>query len=241
MLHDSRHDLESFYWVLVWIVLRHTLFEHALGEEACSEVFKFGSDNNAASAKLMWLRKPAITVTGNPPLTELLNGFRKLMLSSVYAIEDMRQPLTYQAVIAIFDTALARDDWPADDEARPYNLLPSVPTVVEGALCAKGKKKKKKRLLQDFQEVASSIPGSGCTTLDSSASAMASKRRRQEAAPLASGSRASGNNRGTASSSRPSARSGPSGARASKVSGGRRNASRGRSGKGSGAGEVVGA
>lgn len=49
VIHEARHDLESFYWLLLWLVLRHTrlsdydvhgtlkdLFDH-VKEEKCAQ------------------------------------------------------------------------------------------------------------------------------------------------------------------------------------------------------------
>lgn len=33
-IHDVRHDLETFFWLLVWVLLRHTNHEHEEGRHA---------------------------------------------------------------------------------------------------------------------------------------------------------------------------------------------------------------
>lgn len=34
--HDYHHDLESFFWVLLWITLRHTEHDHENGKRGCT-------------------------------------------------------------------------------------------------------------------------------------------------------------------------------------------------------------
>ncbi|KAI0750223.1 hypothetical protein C8Q80DRAFT_678081 [Daedaleopsis nitida] len=48
--HKPVHDLESFYWVLLWVVPRHT--SNALGKERCLEIFDIESDRAAAACKV---------------------------------------------------------------------------------------------------------------------------------------------------------------------------------------------
>ncbi|OBZ71047.1 hypothetical protein A0H81_09295 [Grifola frondosa] len=78
------------------------------------------------------------TVNGNPPLSYLLEAFTKLCLQYLIKFtfpEDNKvpvNPLTYDAVLSIFDVALARDDWPVHDSALPFGLPQKRPTKVQG-------------------------------------------------------------------------------------------------------------
>ncbi|KAI0822085.1 hypothetical protein BC628DRAFT_1422029 [Trametes gibbosa] len=130
VLHDTRHDLEWFIWVLVWIVLRHVRHGHKRGREAWSLVFKYGDDDAAASAKYFWLLncvKTPLSIRGDPPLTDLLNEPHEL------------------CVLAVFKTAIERENWATDDrslvfeppknesfDARSENFDNDRPTVILG-------------------------------------------------------------------------------------------------------------
>ncbi|KAH9884212.1 hypothetical protein C8Q73DRAFT_796335 [Cubamyces lactineus] len=125
-LHTYRHDLESFFWVLLWIVLRHTAHNHANGKAACDTFFPFGNDSQATTIKRGFLGGHRLEITNNMPLTVLLAKF-KIMVSRATIVEDpllgdmnTRVPLTYDSVLEIFNEALARDDWPENDASIPY-------------------------------------------------------------------------------------------------------------------------
>ncbi|KAI0824456.1 hypothetical protein BC628DRAFT_1322948 [Trametes gibbosa] len=124
VLHDTHHDLESFIWVLVWIVLRHVRHGHKRGREACSLVFKYGDDDAASSAKRIWLMDCAtkpLSIPGNSPLTDLLMKLHEMLsIALVNVPVSNRRRLTYDTVLATFETAIKREDWPKDDKALPF-------------------------------------------------------------------------------------------------------------------------
>ncbi|PFH44644.1 hypothetical protein AMATHDRAFT_11279 [Amanita thiersii Skay4041] len=47
--HETKHDLESFFWLLVWLILRHTEYTQSL--LSCSELFDIINSKNAISQK----------------------------------------------------------------------------------------------------------------------------------------------------------------------------------------------
>ncbi|KAH9915732.1 uncharacterized protein B0H18DRAFT_1124684 [Fomitopsis serialis] len=130
IVHEARHDLESFFWLLLWIVLRHTVHNHPNGVRACEVIFDGDSDAACESLKTAWLNRvnedtgedtgPALIVFGNEPLTTLLEDFRMLCLRSNSPMIKM-EPLTYESVLAVFEKALAMD-WPLNDKARAFVL-----------------------------------------------------------------------------------------------------------------------
>ncbi|KAI0750221.1 hypothetical protein C8Q80DRAFT_1166705 [Daedaleopsis nitida] len=141
LVHEVWHDLESLFWVLLWVVLRHTAHKHPLKEKAASELFKYGDDDAALGAKLRWLRKgdsEKLVIVNNKPLTRLLERFRKLVHASAVA---GTQRLTYAAVEEIFEEALDSNGWPEpeNDAARKY-VLPEMRTCT--VMVAKPKKRK---------------------------------------------------------------------------------------------------
>lgn len=119
--------MESFFWVLLWIVLRHTNHQHEDDKGACESVFKYGNDKTATAVKQSWLLRihtlnPALVVIDNAPLTDLLKSFHMLVYTALMKMPAECVPLTYDAVLHIFDAAIARDDWPVGDKAIPYKL-----------------------------------------------------------------------------------------------------------------------
>ncbi|KAJ7222554.1 hypothetical protein GGX14DRAFT_664180 [Mycena pura] len=136
--HDVRHDLESFYWFLVWIILRHnTNHGHREGLQACSQLFDAATESQAAGQKSEWLsvsQLPRATLPFN-----IIDALRQL-LSTHYAYrnaEDEQQNLetslvlipqpqiqkveiTHSQWLGIFDRALAMNGWPEGDAAVPF-------------------------------------------------------------------------------------------------------------------------
>ncbi|KAI0350428.1 hypothetical protein OH77DRAFT_1431046 [Trametes cingulata] len=184
VLHEPRHDLESFYWVLLWIVLRHTECVR-VDPTLCGRAFEDKDDAGAVAAKRAWLgRIVRLKIPDNEPLSELLAAFDALVyqanLRQTHATTQV--PLTYRAVLDIFDAALARTDWPAEDHAIPYHLPETrTQTVFQSNLkigTGKRKTKKRRRADDDTNEVGLDLE-SASTTLYSSASGK-TKRSKQE-------------------------------------------------------------
>ena len=115
--HRPHHDIESFYWVLLWMVLRHS--DHSEGQELYEHVF---SATHGSKLKLSWV----LTVEGEPgcplviaddePLTELMQRLKDLVSEQVIRsrVPGTHAPvLTYDAVVKVFDAALAEDRQPS--------------------------------------------------------------------------------------------------------------------------------
>ncbi|TFY63347.1 hypothetical protein EVJ58_g3299 [Rhodofomes roseus] len=120
VVHQVRHDLESFFWLLFWLVLRHC--KHDRHKYNTLKSFMDAPDEAlSADHKMGWLRKP-FTVPGNEPLNELLRRFMLLCDNNFVTLRqpEVLDPMTYQKVLQIFDDALARNDWPVDDKAIPW-------------------------------------------------------------------------------------------------------------------------
>ncbi|KAM5544829.1 hypothetical protein V8D89_001727, partial [Ganoderma adspersum] len=131
--HDIRHDIHSFYWVLLWVVLRHTAHNSpgvrgGSTLDSCANVFKQGDSREAASAKRNWFWDwEDLVITGNAALTELMLGFGALMHKSV--VLSRAAPLEYDAVLEVFDRALARQDWPKSKDGPISYTLPTLVPV----------------------------------------------------------------------------------------------------------------
>ena len=125
--HRPRHDLESFYWVLLWVAVRHT--RHSRRQNICERIFVYGDDEEAADCKWKWIAHIVLPGTNpcplvfvdNDPLTVLLDRFR-LLIKDQY-MRPSEDILTYDAVLAIFDEALGMDGWPTQCDRVPYAPL----------------------------------------------------------------------------------------------------------------------
>ncbi|KAH9929333.1 uncharacterized protein B0H18DRAFT_207349 [Fomitopsis serialis] len=122
VLHCVHHDLESFYWVILWIVVCHTDHEHPDGAVLCSTVFPTENEIIAKCAKIAWLSDGEITIRGNKPLTDLITDLSILVETSRKRKNRPVDPLTHEASIRVLDDALKAKGWPeADiDKAGPF-------------------------------------------------------------------------------------------------------------------------
>lgn len=110
-------DLESFYWVLLWTVLRYTetTCQHSSIniELACERLFQTRRPWLSRCTKSFWLQsRLALGVSGHAPLTALLEDFTHLCSAAVARYGD-RVPLDHKPVLALFSRAL--EDTVADD------------------------------------------------------------------------------------------------------------------------------
>ncbi|KAJ7644398.1 hypothetical protein FB45DRAFT_1053165 [Roridomyces roridus] len=142
VLHGPHHDLESFFWLLVWIVLRHTdLNKNPL---ACSDLFDFLGHQ----MKVVYLRKSIPIDKTNRPLYVLLERYREAV-----KIQNLPPPSTrdsddeddeilasdsddadaspvaltlrHDKVLGWFERLLTQSrTWPENDEAQDF-VLPS--------------------------------------------------------------------------------------------------------------------
>ena len=124
--HEARHDLESFFWLLVWIVLRHTSYESQEDEYkdgAWHKVFDRARMSDCRNSKRAWLTEPCqfITVKDNPTLTRLLEVFRQLCQKNYNRLSLEEPWMTHADVLQLFNKALAKPEkWPKNDKAIPW-------------------------------------------------------------------------------------------------------------------------
>jgi len=119
-VHEARHDLESFFWLLVWIVLRHTVHDRPGGKLGPTGFFYPVYEDQCPDQKRGWLgRWQPITVTDNRPLSFLIQELKELCRRNSLTSQESVVPLTYEVVLAKFHEALAYEDWPEDDAAIP--------------------------------------------------------------------------------------------------------------------------
>ena len=127
MTHEARHDLESFFWLLLYIVLRHTNHTHSSGPDAITEIF--GSSGSklqqCKGLKQAYLAfQPPVGVHQNDPLTYILKEFHALCKKnfSENNAPVARPCMTHRDVLDIFDRAFTMD-WPKNDDGpRPWKV-----------------------------------------------------------------------------------------------------------------------
>ncbi|KAH9945564.1 hypothetical protein B0H21DRAFT_809351 [Amylocystis lapponica] len=120
VVHLVQHDLESFYWVFVWIILRHTSYNHKDGPKACHDLFDHETEEDCKWAKSEWIADPdRVIVKDNVPLTLLL-GALTVLVANAY---KKGVALTYESVLMLFENALAMDGWPTADKAIPVQHI----------------------------------------------------------------------------------------------------------------------
>ncbi|RPD54994.1 hypothetical protein L226DRAFT_563188 [Lentinus tigrinus ALCF2SS1-7] len=119
--HKIHHDLESFYWALLWVILRHTEHMHPLKHLASADIFKCCDDRLAAGQKIGWLGDSYVLgIKGNPPLTALLDKYRRLVARSLFRKEENK--LTYESVEKLFIAALDDNRWPENDASKTFMM-----------------------------------------------------------------------------------------------------------------------
>jgi hypothetical protein len=120
--HLVHHDLESFYWVLIWIVLRYTSHQHKDGKNACMQLFDHHKENILSAIKLTWLLHSQLTIKDNKPLTTLLTQLSDLFLAQQSSRLHPGIPLTHDTMLEAFDKALLDTGWPENDVARDFKV-----------------------------------------------------------------------------------------------------------------------
>lgn len=130
--HERKHDLESFYWLLVWIVVRHTVHHYKHHQVlAYTRLFNQPNDYAAATAKQKWLcgRNPPLFIHSNGPLTNLLETLRlRFYVQQHHPIAGAIEA-TYDDVLDAIDDALKLPGWPEDDASVPFNSIKAIKAV----------------------------------------------------------------------------------------------------------------
>ncbi|KAJ7637519.1 hypothetical protein B0H17DRAFT_1106757 [Mycena rosella] len=137
--HAIWHDLESFYWLFIWCILRYTPHTHADRALACAHLF----DTRKPGPKSGWLQDPS-PIDVELPFHQLAEGLRwavvgqnptRAGLSKKYAILASPVSLTYERLLAVFTDELSQPGWPEDDIALPFYA----PSLDEATETKKGK------------------------------------------------------------------------------------------------------
>ncbi|CDO78204.1 hypothetical protein BN946_scf184701.g2 [Trametes cinnabarina] len=130
-VHQDYHDLESYYWVLIWVILRHTDCHSrrrmTKGRDLCRSCFVSTSDLLAHSSKVAWIMVHQVTdplvIVDDSRLTILVEQLSKLVGDTKSGWELSEPPkLTHTQFLKVFYEALASDDSPEND-GKPCPML----------------------------------------------------------------------------------------------------------------------
>ncbi|KAF8999135.1 hypothetical protein BDQ17DRAFT_1361412 [Cyathus striatus] len=120
--HEPHHDIESFYWVLVWILLRHSDHNHEYGKEACTKLFDHADKRDAKTFKEHWLLRPQpepLTITNNPPLNALLKDLRSIVRRPLFADDSYTN---HKEFVETLQRMINVPGWPTEeDSSKDYN------------------------------------------------------------------------------------------------------------------------
>lgn len=143
--HEHWHDLESVFWVLLYMVMS---YKHTTIKPDNVQAWHFESPRNKGykyvphifDPKTKWLKQswidnvlPTLEVTGNPPLTTCLIKLGGMVRSQYYQFEEdwkwMEEraakfiatwyKLTHKNVINTIQEALDSEGWPDENEDGP--------------------------------------------------------------------------------------------------------------------------
>ncbi|KAF7299340.1 Protein kinase domain-containing protein [Mycena indigotica] len=115
--HRLAHDLESLYWLLIWLILRYTDHKHPYQRHA-SDFF------DEKEGKEHWLYDYRLLLASDiSPLHQLFSDLAKAVARQAFAFESHYPELhniDYEQWCAMLQDALGSDGWPADDASNPY-------------------------------------------------------------------------------------------------------------------------
>jgi hypothetical protein len=131
--HQPWHDLESFFWVLLFIVTRYTDNPWKSTDQKKMKIVEL-FDGPSAVTKRDFLRNPRRFQHPNPPLQKCIEDFAS-ELSGSYPVQSRRlapqtpNPPTHESILSVLDDALESSDWPENDGPVGW-----VPPLVKGGV-----------------------------------------------------------------------------------------------------------
>ena len=127
MTHEARHDLESFYWLLLFIVLRHVDLSLAPNPITFDGIFGFVGDDldglKRRKQSHLGYDKP-LSIPQNDGMTYILKEFHALCKQNCTSggAPISRPGMTHRDVLDIFDRALTMQ-WPTENDGpRPWGV-----------------------------------------------------------------------------------------------------------------------
>ncbi|CAK5279281.1 unnamed protein product [Mycena citricolor] len=139
--HEHYHDIESFYWLLIWIILRHTTPQfHGHQQNKFAALFGFDS----ADKKKLWITDYQVVGPPDSPLRSLTLEWVKLVQEqNRVAVPILNNPPTASFAIPSLgedDESFAPVEEPPVETAKPAVKMDfrAVVTLVGGWLAQKG-------------------------------------------------------------------------------------------------------
>ena len=142
-IHKRQHDLESIYWHLIWILLRHV--DHNQGPSACNKLFDIEDRELAAAQKEYWLRHSDLRIIRNEPLTQLLKSLRILFRKQLADIDSASVEVTYDTLLATIDYALCLPDWPENNGCVAFSPYSGSKSAKDASRASSKKRKTESR------------------------------------------------------------------------------------------------
>ncbi|KAF7297628.1 Pkinase-fungal domain-containing protein [Mycena kentingensis (nom. inval.)] len=140
--HAFYHDLESFYWLLVWMILRYTTHSHLRGDYALDTVFSLDIDPlDTKKAGFLSRTNTIVELIPGTPLATLIYNLHNRVASQNpsatavaegFGIAGMKPAavpaaiyLTYEEVLQIFETIhnTETDDWAPLEVKGEYTIV----------------------------------------------------------------------------------------------------------------------
>ncbi|CAK5277214.1 unnamed protein product [Mycena citricolor] len=132
--HEHYHDLESFYWLLIWTVLRHTRPEiHCAGKDTCADLF----GPSSSGKKFLWV----LDFETLGPTGSVLHELSGRLVTMVQAQNAQANPfprksstatvttpekLSYEEMSEVFSTMLEQNErWDALEHSESVPDAPS--------------------------------------------------------------------------------------------------------------------
>ncbi|KAF7291730.1 hypothetical protein HMN09_01264800 [Mycena chlorophos] len=119
--HGPHHDLESCYWLLVWMVLRYT--EHADPDEERAAGLLFDVPRPARSKRGYFAEASPVDPTTSPLLFKLMEDLK----TRVQEQNNGGRLLQHDEVVALFDTAFKATTWDENDNSAAKKFVPPAP------------------------------------------------------------------------------------------------------------------
>lgn len=149
--HTYVHDLESFFWVLIWIVLtrvktqfnrvtRSLFINGTMNPSVCKGSGGFHKAMFLTSQMMLDEEMEKFSLPGNTPLSSLLVGLKRTVAKRYLPSKDFgTKPETdvdvtvaaiiskmsegYREVAKAFLMSLSSEKWPKNDKAKVYTIL----------------------------------------------------------------------------------------------------------------------
>lgn len=133
---EARHDLESVYWLLLFIMPPQLCRHGGYRNKTFTSVFAAIDWFQLAMTKLGWLLDPdpPVIVPSNPALSDLLDDLREALEFNSPAYRRPVQRVTYARILAVFEKALSNEDWPQDavpEEVPPRDYTESASDILK--------------------------------------------------------------------------------------------------------------